>query len=107
MTKNVIRVFALALGLTAVVAIAPLSAQTTLPSQIVNIPFAFHVQNVSMPAGEYRLESMFGKGFVVLESVQTGRKIQVMRHEAASVPGKAPHLIFELGPQGYTLKGLV
>lgn len=105
MTRNVIRVFALALGLTALFAIHPLSAQTALRTEIVNIPFAFRVQNVPMPAGEYRLQSIFGKDFVILESVQTGRKIQVMRQEAAGGAGKT-RLIFELGAQGYTLKGL-
>lgn len=105
MNKNVIRVLTLALGVTAVLATNPLSAQTALRSETVTIPFAFHVQDASLPAGEYRLESIFGKDIVILINVQTGQRVQVLRHEAAGVPGKAK-LIFELGAQGYTLKRL-
>jgi len=105
MTKNVIRVFILTLGLTATVAISPLSAQTVVRSQTITIPFAFHVQSLPMPAGEYRLEEVFGKETMTLVNLHSGRKIQILRHEASRVPGK-PKLIFELGPQGYTLKRL-
>ena len=105
MTKNVIRVIALALGLSATVAISPLSAQTVVRSETVMIPFAFHVQNLPMAAGEYRLEEVFGTQITTLVSLQSGRRIRILRHEPNSVPGK-PRLIFELGPKGYTLKRL-
>jgi hypothetical protein len=105
MTKNVIRVLALSLGLTATVVINPLSAQTVVRSQTITIPFAFRVQNFPMEAGEYRLEEVFGKEIMTLVNLHSGRRMQILRQEASRVPGK-PKLIFELGPQGYTLKRL-
>jgi len=105
MTKNAIRVFALALGLTAMFATTPMHAQTAVQSETLTIPFAFHVQNVAMPAGQYRLESVFGKDIVTLVNMQTGRRVQILRQEAARTQGKAK-LTFEQGPNGYTLKRL-
>ena len=105
MTKNTIRVFALALGLTAMFATSQLSAQQSANSEKVFIPFAFHVAKVMLPAGEYRIEQAFGKDIAMLVNMQTGQRVQILRQEANHVPGKAK-LVFETGPQGHTLKTL-
>jgi hypothetical protein len=105
MTKKAIRVFALALGLTAMFATSQLSAQSGMYSEKVSIPFAFHVAKVTLPAGEYRIEQAFGKDIVMLVNMQTGQSVQILRQEASRTPGKAK-LVFETGPQGYKLKTL-
>jgi hypothetical protein len=105
MTKKAICTFAMALGLTAMFATSSLSAQAAMNSKKISIPFAFHVDKVAMPAGEYRLEQEFGKEIVTLVNLQTGQRVQLLRHEAASTPGKSK-LFFETGPQGYSLKKL-
>jgi hypothetical protein len=105
MTKKAICTFALALGFTAMVATSSLSAQQAPGenSNSISIPFAFHVEKVAMPAGEYRLERIFGKEIVTLVNLRTGQRVQVLRPDATSVPGKS-RLTFETGPGGYSLK---
>ena len=108
MTKKAIRVFTLALGLTAMFATSRLSAQqVTLgeSSQKVSIPFAFHVEKVALPAGEYRIERAFGKEIVTLVNLQTSQRVQILWPEASRTPGKMK-LVFESGPRGYALKRL-
>lgn len=107
MTKKAIRVFTLALGLTAMFAASRLSAQQAVgeSSQKVSIPFAFHVEKVALPAGEYRIERAFGKEIVTLVNLQTSQRVQILWPEASRTPGKMK-LVFESGPRGYSLKRL-
>jgi hypothetical protein len=105
MTKKAICTFALALGLTATFATSSLSAQQGMNSDTISIPFAFHVDKVAMPAGEYRLERVFGKAIVTLVNLHTGQRVQLLRSEATATPGKSK-LTFETGPGGYSLKKL-
>jgi len=107
MTKKAICTFAMALGLTAMFAASSLSAQqgVGVNSDAITIPFAFHVDKVALPAGEYRLERVFGKAVVTLVNLHTGQRVQILRSEATSTPGKS-RLTFENGPGGYTLKKL-
>jgi hypothetical protein len=106
MTKKAIYSFVLALGLTAMFATSSLSAQDIgMSSQKVSIPFAFHVEKVALPAGEYRIERAFGKEIVTLVNLQTGQRVQILWPDATRTPGKAK-LVFETGPQGYSLKKL-
>lgn len=104
MTKKAIRVFALALGLTATLATSSLFAQEAV-SQKIYIPFAFHVERTALPAGEYRIEQVFGKEIVSLVNVRTGQRVQIIWPEGSRVEGKAK-LYFEVGQQGYSLKKL-
>ena len=105
MTKKAICTFVLALGLTAIFAPGPLSAQAGVHSETVSIPFAFHVEKVALPAGEYRLERVFGKDIVTLVNLRSGQRVQILSHEATRTNGKAK-LVFETGPSGYSLKSL-
>ena len=105
MTKKAICTFALALGLTAMFATSSVPAQQAVYADTVTIPFAFHVEKVALPAGEYRLERVFGKEIVALVNLQTGQRVQLLSHEATRTNGKAK-LVFESGPQGYSLKKL-
>ena len=105
MTKKAIGMFALALGLTAMFANRPLSAQQVNYSDTVSIPFAFHVEKVALPAGEYRLEREFGKPVVGLVNLKTGQRVRLLRSEPTNAPGTSK-LYFEAGPRGYWLKKL-
>jgi|SRR5215472_10727195 len=105
MSKNVIRVFALGLGLTALLATTPLSAQVGIYAEKVTIPFAFRVGKMTMPAGEYRVDKEFGKDIVILVNLQTGHKIQLLQSEPTRIPGKTK-LVFQDGPEGHVLKSL-
>jgi len=103
MTKKAIRVFALALGLTAMFATSRLSAQESVSSERISIPFAFHVEKVALPAGEYRIERVFGKEIVTLVNLQSSQRVQILWPDASRTPGKAK-LVFESSPRGYSLK---
>ena len=105
MTKKALYTFALALGLTGVFATNNLSAQMVPYSEKISIPFAFHAGNIALPAGEYRLERVFGKEVVSLVNLKTGQRVQLLRQDAGGTPGKA-RLQFEVGPGGYSLKKL-
>jgi len=102
MTNKAIRVFVLALGLTATLATSSLFAQQGV-YQKVNIPFAFFVERTALPAGDYRIEPIFGKEIVSLVNLTTGQRVNILPSEGVRLSGKAK-LVFEVGPRGYSLK---
>src|ERR1041384_3732793 len=104
MIQKAIGTFALALGMS-MFAAGSLSAQQGVVSEKVSIPFAFHVAKVSLPAGEYRIEQVFGKEIVALANMQTRQTVQLLRSEGGRTAGKAK-LTFEVGPRGYALRKL-
>ena len=74
-----------------------------LQSKNVAVPFAFQVEKITMPAGEYRIEETFGKPFVFVVNSKTGRRVQMLRHGAITTPGAAK-LEFEKTGEGYRLR---
>ncbi len=57
-------------------------------SDIVQIPFDFKVDTMQMPAGKYRVEQDFGKVYARLVNLNTGRTIQMLRHQPSGRPGE-------------------
>ena len=100
--KNVFRTCALSVGTVAMLAASALNASTFI-SDRVTIPFQFHVANVTMPAGEYRLKSDFGNDIAYLINVKTGQQVQILRNFAARTEGHA-RLVFEVDNGAYKLK---
>lgn len=99
--KNFFRSLSVGLGLSALFAAGNLNAggYETAP---IAIPFEFHVDNVTLPAGEYRVERDFGKYLVSIVNLKTGRRVQVLRENSDRNPGRAK-LIFEPTGRGYKL----
>jgi hypothetical protein len=100
--KNMLSRFSKAAGLTVLLAAGSLRA-ADVHSGNVAVPFAFQVNKITMPAGEYRVEQSFGKAFVLVVNVKTGRGIQMMRDSAKTAPG-ATKLEFEKTGEGYRLR---
>jgi hypothetical protein len=76
--------------------VSALRAAATM-SENFNIPFAFQVQNHTMPAGEYRIQQEEGESFATLVNTRTGARIQMLRPANTHQQGKA-RLVFEGGP---------
>jgi hypothetical protein len=91
----------LILSLASIFAAGNLSATGFVTEGIV-VPFAFKVDKVTLPAGEYRVEEDFGKYALAILNVNTGRRVQVLRDLSERKPGRAK-LIFEPTGQGYRL----
>jgi hypothetical protein len=99
--KNFFRSLSVGLGLTAFFAAGNLEAAGQV-SKTVAVPFEFKVDNVTLPAGEYRVEQDFGKYLVSIVNLKTGRRVQVLRDYSDHKEGRA-RLIFEPTGQGYKL----
>ncbi len=97
-----IRAFALVLGSAALYSGSQLAAAPRR-TETVNIPFAFQVHNVTLPAGEYRLERDTGSEVARVVNVRTRRSVQMLRSEAASADGSV-NLTFVQKGDGYQLK---
>src|SRR5262245_56838990 len=68
----------------------------------ISVPFEFRVKQVTLPAGEYRVEQRFGTDIVSIVNVNTGHCVQVLRDFSQRTPGRAK-LIFEPTGQGFKL----
>jgi len=89
------------LGLASIFAASNLSAAHYVTENI-SVPFEFHVDKVTLPAGEYRVEQDTGKSLIAIVNVHTGRRIHMFRDNADRTPGRAK-LIFEPTGRGYKL----
>jgi hypothetical protein len=57
-------------------------------SESVAIPFEFRVQQTTMPAGEYRIEKLFGSPLALLVNTKTGDRVYVFRDAQPKTEGK-------------------
>jgi len=71
-------------------------------SKTIAVPFAFHVEKMTLPAGHYRVEQNPGKHVVFLMNVDTGHRVQLMRVTASEASGRTT-LTFEKTGQSYKL----
>ncbi len=99
--KNFFRSLSVGLGLTALFASGNLKAAGTETAAIA-IPFEFHVDKLTMPAGRYRVEQDFGKYLVSIVNLETGHRVQMLRDNSRRTPGHAK-LVFEPTGRGYKL----
>ena len=75
----------------------------------VNVPFAFHVQGVTLPAGHYELDTDTSSGVVMLRGERGNNAgVVVMTERASGVDpaGNKPSLTFSRYEDGYQLKGI-
>jgi hypothetical protein len=91
----------LAIGMAALAGAGRVQA-ADIESKTVAVPFAFKVNNVTLPAGPYRVEQNIGKQMVFIVNMQTGHRIPVMRENGTERLGSAT-LTFEKTGQGYKL----
>jgi hypothetical protein len=75
----------------------------TSRTQPVTIPFQFHVNNKTLPSGEYRIEQEAGTGIAILLNLKTRERVRVLRSAATRPEGKAI-LTFVPDKHGYALK---
>ena len=99
--KEFFRNISVGLGLAAFFASGNLNA-TGYVTENIAVPFAFKVDKLTLPAGEYRVEQEFGKYIVSIVNVKTGRRVQFLRDNSRREDGRAK-LIFEPTGQGYKL----
>src|SRR5215471_8372298 len=99
--KNVFRTCALGVGVTAMFAASAFA--TTFQSERVSIPFEFHVAKMTLPAGDYKVQQVFGSGIAYLVNMKTGQQVQNLRSVGSKVDGRAK-LVFETKDNGYRLK---
>lgn len=100
--NKAIRAFALVMGSAAFYSGSQLPAAVRR-SDPVTIPFEFKVENVTLPAGEYRVERDTGSEIARLVNVKTRRSIQMLRSDAGSPDGKLS-LTFVHDGSGYRVK---
>ena len=101
MKNQLFRTFALLAG-AAVIGSGALHA-AEIYSANTTISFPFRVSNATMPAGTYRIETSFGTDVAMLVNVDTGRRVQFLRHDALREEGKIK-MIFQTTPNGAVLK---
>jgi len=102
MTKNMFRAFALTMGAAAM--LCPQTAQAAeYQTKKFAVPFAFQVNNVQLPAGEYRIEKRFGSEIIMLVNQDTRRTVQMLRQQDSRSTGNYK-LAFEKTETGYQLK---
>lgn len=87
MTKQTIRNFAFAAAAAFVFTAGTAQAEHRR-SQPVVISQEFHVDNVKMPAGEYRIEQDSMSEFAALVNTETGKKVLFLRPRNLRTPGK-------------------
>ena len=86
--KRLVYAFALALGVATLGSVNLLKADINR-TQPVTIPFQFHVQNKTLPSGEYRIEQEVGTEIATLVNTKTGQRVRVLRPAAMRTQGKA------------------
>ena len=101
-STKAIRTFALVLGSTALFSASQLQAASRR-SAPVTVPFAFQVQNTTLPAGQYRVEQQFGTEIASIVNVKTRRSVQFLRPATSRVEGSA-ELTFVQDQSGYRVK---
>jgi len=97
---------AIGAGLTIALALGAAAQAQTID---VNVPFAFHVQNVTLPAGHYELETNASSGVVELrgEHGTTGAAMVMTEPASGADPaGTKPALTFSRYEEGYRLTGI-
>lgn len=98
--KNTLRTLAMA----ALACAGSMQAANQPKPNTVQIPFSFHVGNVNLPAGEYRVHQDFGKNVYYLMNTHTRKSVQVLRNAGTS--DHAPKLVFSQDEKGAVLKHL-
>jgi hypothetical protein len=102
--KNVFRTCAAGVGIAAMVTASALNA-STFRTEKIEIPFAFQVSKITLPAGEYRVQQSFGSDIAFLVNVKTGQQVQVLRTVGSRGDDRAK-LVFENTERGRVLKGI-
>ena len=100
--KNLFRTCAAGVGIAALFTASALNA-ASFRSEIVNIPFAFNVEKVALPAGQYRVDQTIGSELTFLTNVNTSQRVQILGNGSSRVEGKVK-LVFEKNSGGYVLK---
>jgi hypothetical protein len=78
----------------------------TVQSEKFEIPFAFQVQNQTLPAGEYQIQQTDGSSVAVLLNTKTHDRAQVIRPAGTRQEGKA-RLVFVDGESHHYLKQIL
>jgi alkylation response protein AidB-like acyl-CoA dehydrogenase len=97
---------AIGAGLTVVLALGAAAQAQTID---VNVPFAFHVRNITLHAGHYELDTDKSSGIVELrgEHGTTGAAMVMTEPASGKDPaGSKPALTFSRYEEGYRLTGV-
>jgi len=101
--KSIYQKCALGLGLATMFAAGALNA-TSFTSDKVSIPFEFRVAKTTLPAGDYRIQSVLND-VTYITNVKTGQSVQLLRSGGDRSESKAK-LVFENKDGNHTLKAI-
>ncbi len=94
-----------AIVLTLMLAAAAILAAQIRPLLHANVPFAFHVGNDVMPAGEYRISALQpGSRVVLITAVHSGAAVLVQTLLSGERAGQTAKLIFDRYGETYFLR---
>ncbi len=65
-----------------------------------NVPFDFQVNNMTLPAGDYRVQQDFGSDVALLVNTRTGQRVHIIHR----MTGSKARLTFSQSASTHTLK---
>jgi hypothetical protein len=100
--KNNMCSLVISIGLSAVLASSVIVAQESA-KEVANIPFAFHVKNVNLPAGKYVVKAVSSAGVIQIADARTGHSTMVLTQGRNSSQTDTPRLTFQRYGNDYFL----
>jgi hypothetical protein len=98
--KNHMRSLVMSIGLSAVLGCSAIVAQDRA---VANVPFAFHVKDVNLPAGKYVVQAVNNTGVIQIADANTGHSIMTMTSGRDSGKTDSPRLTFQRYGNDYFL----
>lgn len=96
------RNLALSVGLSAMFASSVMVAQDSA-REVANVPFAFHLKNVNLPAGKYVVNSVNAAGVIRIADAKTGHSVMILTQSRTSGQREEPRLTFQRYGNDYFL----
>jgi hypothetical protein len=99
--KTTLRNIAIAIGLTAILGSATLSAQNGSKA---SIPFDFQITGTTLPSGDYTVRLDNARHMLTFQNLSSGRSASMLAHPFASGTKEDPMLVFRHNGERYTLE---
>lgn len=91
--KNNLRTLVISIGLSTALASSVVVAQESA-KEVANVPFAFHVKNMSLPAGKYEVRAASSPGVIQIADAATGHRMMILTQGRNTNGKEAPRLTF-------------
>ena len=103
--KNHMRSFVMSIGLSAALGSSAIVAQESSKA-VANVPFAFHVKDVNLPAGNYAVKVVNSPGVIQIADARTGKAFVFMTQGRNANTNEAPRLTFHRYGNDYFLSSV-